>query len=127
MALGHVAVPVPDGDVRLLAQVVEPGELVVDEGLQGADINTAHRGRRVFGKEGDDGEKRRLRLAGGGGCGEEQVAIRAENGVGGGHLDSPEALPAAAIDVVLYEGGVTVEDVHGSLLISGQIGIFISI
>ena len=34
-----------------------------------------------------------------------------------GHLNGPEAFPAVAVDVLLHEGGVVVEDVHGKLLI----------
>ena len=117
VALGHVAVPVPDGDVRLLAQVVEPGELVVDEGLQRTDVDAAHGGGRVLVEECDDGEERRLGLAGGGGGGEEQIVVRAEDGLRRGHLNGPEALPAVAVDVLLDEGGVVVEDVHEKLLI----------
>ncbi len=117
VALGHVAVPVPDGNVCLLAQVVEPEELVVDEGLQGADVDAAHGGRWVLRKEGNNGEEGRLRLAGGGRGGEEQVIVRAEDHLRRSHLDGPEALPAVAVDVLLHKGGVVVEDVHGKLLI----------
>ena len=45
---GDVSVPVPDGDVCLLAELLETVELVVDECLGGAYVEGAHGGGRIL-------------------------------------------------------------------------------
>ena len=107
--------PVPDGDARLLAEVVEPQELVVDEGLERADVDGPHAGGRVLVEEREDGKERRLRLARGRGGREQDVVVRVEDGLCGGHLDAAKVLPSVAVDEVLHEGGVAVERAHALL------------
>ena len=113
MALGNVPVPVPHRDIRLGAQVVQPGKLVVDQRLQGADVNAAHAGGHILGKQGDDGEERRLRLAGGRGGGEQHVFVRVENGVRRRDLNGAQILPVVLINIFLHEGRVSVKCTHG--------------
>ena len=62
MALGNVPVPVPHRDIRFGAQVVQPGKLVVDQRFQRANIDAAHAGGHILGKQGDDGKERRFPL-----------------------------------------------------------------
>ena len=54
MRLRDIAVPVPDGDIGLFAQIVEANELVVDECLEGANIEGANACGRVLPKLGQD-------------------------------------------------------------------------
>ena len=89
MGLGHVAVPVPHGDLRLRAQVVEAAELVVDERLQRADIDRAHGGGRVLIELGQNREEGGLRFAGGGGGAQQQVVVGVEDHVPRRHLHGP--------------------------------------
>ena len=49
--------PVPHRDIRLPAEVVEPLELIVDQRLQGADINRADGFRHIFGEQRQDGKE----------------------------------------------------------------------
>ena len=81
--------PMPDRDPCLIAQLVQTEELVVDEGFQRTDIETADGGRRPLPEFADDGEKGGFRLAGGGGGGEEEVVIGVEDHVGRGDLHGP--------------------------------------
>ena len=109
-----VSVPPRDTDAGLLAQFVQPSELVVDEGLQRSDVKHADRPRRFLVEQGQDGEEGGLRLAGCGGGGEQDVVVGAEDGLAGGVLHAPEGLPAGAVDEILDEGGVAGEDVHNA-------------
>ena len=115
VALRHIAVPVPDGDLRLLAQLRQPLELVVDKRLEGTYVDTAHRRGRVLGEEREDREEGGLGLAGGGGGGEQDVVVGAEDGLSGSVLHTPEGLPAGAVDEILDEGGIAGEDVHDTI------------
>ena len=71
MRLGHVAVPVPHRDAAFFAEWLQALELVINEGFQGADVDTAYRGRRILGKEGQDGKKGGFRLTGSRRCREQ--------------------------------------------------------
>ena len=117
VAVGHVPMPVPDGDVRLGAQIAQAEELVVDERLQRTDVDAAHGGRRILIEQGDNGEEGRLRLAGGGGGRQQHVVVGMKDGLARGHLDGPQIFPAAAVDILLNKGGVAVEDAHRLLLV----------
>ena len=107
--------PVPHRDSRLVAQLVEPEKLVVDEGLQRADINTADGFGHILGKQGDDGEKGGLGLAGGGGGGEQHIVVGVENGIRRGNLNGTEAFPVVPVDIVLHKGGIAVKSTHSGL------------
>ena len=109
----HVPVPVPDGNARLVAQVVQAVELVVDEGLERADVECADAGRGILPELREDGEEGRLGLARGRLCGQKDVLIRIEDGVRRGYLDGAQALPIMAVDEVLDERGVAVERSQG--------------
>ena len=111
VALRHVPMPVPHGNVPLGAQLIEPPELVVDQGFQGADVDCPHRSRGIFGKQGNDGEKGRFRLAGGSGGGEQQIVIGIEDGIRRRHLNGTEILPAVAVDIILHKGRIAVKGV----------------
>ena len=113
--LGHVAVPVPHGDVRLGAEVVQAHELVVDEGLERAHVERSHRGGRVLVKEREDGEEGRLGLARGRRGREQHVVVGVEDGLAGSHLDGAQRLPLVLVDEVLHERGIAIKDVHEHL------------
>ena len=106
--------PVPDGDARLLAEVVQAEELVVDERLERTDIERADARGRVFVQERENGEEGGLGLTLGSGCREQHVLIGIEDGVGRRHLDAAEALPIVFIDEVLHERRKAIESVHGT-------------
>ena len=116
MALGHVPVPVPHGDIRLGAQVAEAAELVIDQRLQGSDVNGPHGGGGILGKQGDDGEKGRLRLAGGSGGGEQQIVVGIEDRLRRRHLNGPQILPPAAVYKILHKRRVSVKSTHVDFL-----------
>ena len=61
--LRHVAMPVPHRNAGFAAEVAEPQELVVYQRLQRADVDRAHRMRRIFGKQREYREERSLRLS----------------------------------------------------------------
>ena len=112
MALGNVPVPVPHRDIRFGAQVVQPGKLVVDQRFQGANIDAAHAGGHILGKQGDDGEERRFRLSGSGGGGKQHIFIRVENGVRRRDLNGAQIFPVILIDIFLHKGRVSVKCTH---------------
>ena len=112
MALGNVPVPVPHRDIRLGAQVVQPGKLVVDQRFQGADVNAAHAGGHILGKQGDDGKERRFRLAGSRGGGKQHIFVRVENGVRRRDLNRAQIFPVVPVDIFLHEGRVSVKCTH---------------
>ena len=66
--LRDVAMPVPDGDVGLFAQVIETDELIIDECLEGADVEGVNARGRVLPKLGQDGKEGRFGFAGCRGC-----------------------------------------------------------
>ena len=66
--LRNVAMPVPDGDVGFFAEVVEADELIVDERLEGANVEGAHACGRVLPKLGQDGKEGCFGFAGSCGC-----------------------------------------------------------
>ena len=112
MALGNVPVPVPHRDIRFGAQVVQPGKLVVDQRFQRANIDAAHAGGHILGKQGDDGEERRFRLSGSGGGGKQHIFIRVENGVRRRDLNGAQIFPVILIDIFLHKGRVSVKCTH---------------
>ena len=104
--------PVPDGDVRLLAQLLEAIELIVDEGLGGPYVERAHGGRRVLPELREDGEEGRLGLARRRGGAQQHVVVRVEDRLARSHLDAAQALPLVRVDEVLHKRCVSVEDSH---------------
>ena len=110
VGLGNIPVPVPDGDLGLLAKIVQTLELIIDEGFEGADIQGTHGTGRILRKFSQDREKGGLGLAGSGGGGEQQVTVRVEDRVTRGDLDRPQGFPVVPVDEVLDEGGVTVKN-----------------
>ena len=113
VGLGHIAVPVPDGNVRFLAQLVQPLELVVDEGFQRPDVDRAHRGRGIFAELGENGEERCLCLSRSGGRTKQQVVVGVENDIAGGDLNRTEGFPVVLIDIVLQKRRIAVKNGHG--------------
>lgn len=86
-------------DVQVTAEVLDPLELVVDEGDQGGKGQDPDRPLPpVHG--GDGGEVSRLGLAGSGGGSQDQVLVGLHDHPDGGLLDGTEGLPALVIDIV---------------------------
>ena len=112
MALGHIAVPVPDRDVSFPAKVVKAGKLVIDQCFQRAHIDTAHGGGWIFRKQGQNGKEGRFRFAGGSGGREQHIFVGIENGFARRHLDSTEVFPAVGIDKFLHKGCVAIKHAH---------------
>ena len=79
--LRDVAMPVPDGDIGLFAEVVEADELIIDECFEGTNVEGAYACGRVFPKLGQDGKEGRLGFAGRCGCRQEHVVLRVKDGV----------------------------------------------
>ena len=114
MRLRDIAVPVPDGDIGLFAQIVEANELVVDERFEGANVEGTHARGRVLPKLGQDGKEGRLGFARCRGCRQEHIVLRVEDGVRRCNLDGAQTLPIVGVDEVLDKRGVAVKGVHGA-------------
>ena len=108
--------PVPDRYVSLFAQVIETDELVIDQSLQGSNIQAAYGSGRVLGKLRKDREEGSFRLAGSRGCAQKDILVAVEDRISRGDLDRTQILPAAAVDKVLYKVRITGKDIHGTLL-----------
>lgn len=106
--------PVPDGDIGLFAQIVEANELVVDECLEGANIEGANACGRVLPKLGQDGKEGRLSFARCRGCRQEHIVLRVEDGICRRNLDGAQTLPIVGVDEVLDKRSVAVKGVHGA-------------
>ena len=115
LRLRHVPVPAPDRNPRLLAQIVQSPELVVDQGLERCDIEHPHALRRLLIEQGQNREKSRLRLARRGRRRQKDIVVRAENGFSRRVLHAAQRLPPRAENIVLYKRRVTVEYFHLSI------------
>ena len=108
----RVPVPAGDGNARLLAQLVQPAELVVDQRFQRGDVQHPHRAGRVLLQQRQDGKEGRFRLAGGSGGRQQHVVLRAEDSLARGVLHSPQALPARAVDIILNKRRIAFKHIH---------------
>ena len=106
--------PVPDRDIGFFAQIVEADELVIDERLEGANVEGAHACGRPLPKLGQDGKKGCLGFAGSRGCRQEHIVLRVKDGICRRNLDRAQALPIVGVDEVLDKRGVAVKGVHGA-------------
>ena len=104
MGLRHVAVPMEHGNAAHVQKAVEPRKLVVDQALQRRDIQRPEGGGRVFAQLGDDREKRRLGLSGGGCRREKHITVPLKQKLCRGNLHGAQALPAVGINIVLDQG-----------------------
>ena len=112
VTLGHISMPMPYRNIRLLTQICESCELVIDQSLQRTDINASHRGGRVFREKCNDREEGRFCFTGGSrGC-QQNIVICIKDGICCGHLNGPEILPMIAVDIVLNKRGITVKGTH---------------
>lgn len=106
--------PVPDGDVGLFAQVIETDELIIDECLEGADVEGANACGRVLPKLGQDGKEGRFGFAGCRGCRQEHIVLCVKDGICCRNLNGAQAIPIVGVDEVLDKRGVAVKGVHGA-------------
>ena len=106
--------PVPDGDVGFFAQVIETDELIIDECLEGADVEGAHACGRVLPKLGQDGKEGRFGFAGCRGCRQEHIILRVKDGICCRNLNGAQTPPIVGVDEVLDKRGVAVKGVHGA-------------
>ena len=114
MRLPHIPVPVPNGDVRPVAKLCQALELIVDEGFQRSNVDTADGGRRVLVKERDNRKKRRLGLAGCGRCRQEHMIVRPKDRLRRRNLDAAQTLPLLPVYIVAHKGCIAVEYAHSS-------------
>ena len=114
MRLRDIAVPVPDGDIGLFAQIVEANELVVDERFEGANVEGTHARGRVLPKLGQDGKEGRLSFARCRGCRQEHIVLRVEDGICRRNLDGAQTLPIVGVNEILDKRGISVKSVHGT-------------
>ena len=110
----HIPVPMPDRDLRLLAEIIQAEELVVDQRLQRCDIDAADRQRLLLHQQRQNRKKSRLRLAGCGRGTEKDVVLCPKDRVPCRHLNPPEILPAVLIDKVLNKGRIAPEYIQAS-------------
>ena len=114
MRLRDIAVPVPDGDIGLFAQIVEANELVVDECFEGANVEGTHARGRVLPKLGQDGKEGRLSFARCRGCRQEHIVLRVEDGICRRNLDGAQTLPIVGVNEILDKRSISVKGVHGA-------------
>jgi hypothetical protein len=99
----HVAVPAVDRNLQFGAEQLQALELIVDQGLERADVERLHTAARMIHERREDGKERGLGLAGGGGGGEDHVAVPVQYGGDGVLLDvaqlRPALLPEPALDL----------------------------
>ncbi|MBA7479806.1 hypothetical protein ES707_15244 [subsurface metagenome] len=86
--------PLDDGDIHLLAKLVEALELIVDERLQRADIQDGETRITAVRNLREDWQKCRFRLASGGGRCDHDIAIATNNGKNGAGLNLTKLIPA---------------------------------
>ena len=98
VGLGDIAVPAENRNVQRLAQPVEPAELIVDQGLERADIEQPEAAARLVGDARDQRQKRRLGLAAGSGGGNDDVAPAGQDRPDRRLLHRPEIAPALLPD-----------------------------
>ena len=63
MGLGYVSVPMGDGNVAGIQQILDAGELVVDQALEGGNVEHAYAAGGLLGQLGEDWEKGRFSFA----------------------------------------------------------------
>ena len=124
VGLRHVPVPSRHADARQIQKLLHAAELVVNEGLQRADVQRADAHGRVLPQVGEDGEKGRLGLTAGGGGGEQEVVAREEQRPRRRHLHAPQGFPAVGEDVLTDEFGEAGKDAvgfgHGGSFLGGR-------
>ena len=104
-----VPVPVRDRDPGHVEKLVEPAELVVDQALQGSDVEDCHALRRVFVHHRDDRKKGCLGLSAGRRRGQQQVVVIPEDRLSRGDLDRTERIPRVRVYVFFYKRRELVE------------------
>ena len=114
MRLRNIAVPVPNGDIGLFAQIVEAYKLIVDERFEGTNVEGAYARGWVLPKLGQDGKESRLGFAGCCGCRQEHIVLRVKDCICRRNLDRAQALPIVGVDEIQDKRGVAVKSVHGA-------------
>ena len=104
--------PFAHGNIRFQNQLFQPLKLIVDQRLQGTDIQYSHRCGRVVVKLCQHRQKCRLCFSRSRAGGKEQIGIRVENHLAGSHLDAPQLFPVIVINVVLYKRRKPCKRIH---------------
>ncbi len=96
--------PRPDRDIQVLAKPLKSSELIVDQCLEGTDIDdqTARWLVQQVGKRGEEGG---FGLAGGCARGHDDIAVGRQNERDSHFLDIAQRLPLLTPQIVLYPGG----------------------
>ena len=110
--LRHISVPAVYGYVFLLAELVQPAELVIDQCLERRYVQDTDSARRVLVQKCQDREKCRFRLSGCCGGSQEHIFFSPENGFACRILHTAQILPAAAVYVILNKWSVAFEYIH---------------
>ena len=104
-----VSVPLVDGDLRLLAQLLQPRELVVDQRLERPDVDGSDPRGRFVEHAGKDGQKGRLGLPRRRPGRDDQVPRAVEDLMDRVHLDLAELRPAHPVERFLQRRVQTIE------------------
>ncbi len=112
VGLRDVAMPVKDRNAFLLAQLAQTRELVIDECLQGCDVEHADGSRWIFRKKREDREKGGFRLARGSRGAQQHIFLCLKDSFPCRNLDSAQALPVASVNIFLNKRRVTVVNFH---------------
>ena len=110
--LRHIAVPVPHRNIRLFAEVIEPGKLIIDERFQRSYVQSSDRRRRILGQKRENRKKCRLRLSRCGRSAEQQIIVGIENGVGCRRLNGAQRLPVIPVYKILNKRCKPCENIH---------------
>ena len=119
LALRRIPMPARYGDTRFFAELIQPPELIIDKRLERRDVQHTHRGGRLFVQKAQNRKERRFGFTGCRRCRQKHILVGIEDSVARRILNSPERLPAGAVNIILYKGCVSIKNIHcGSLLSS---------
>ena len=112
VACRHVAMPMAEGDVAHVKKLGQTLELIVDQTFEGGDIQYPKASAGLFDQPCQNGEKDRLGLSRCRGGADQQIVLRVEKDRSRIGLYPTHLHPALAIDKFLYQGGVSLKNIH---------------
>ena len=118
-----VPVPLVDGDLRLLAELLQPRELVVDQRLERPDVNRSDTRGRFFEHTGQDGQEGRFGFPGRRPGRDDQVTRAVKDFMDGVHLYLAELRPAHPVERLLQRRVQTIEGRRSGFLSHAVTGL----
>lgn len=104
--------PMPHINVAFSANVIETGELVVDERLQWCHIQTAYGPWGIFLHQGNDGKESSLCFSRCRRCRKQDVSIGIKDCIACRSLYGTQRLPPLTVDIALYGRRISRKHIH---------------